>query len=209
MGNRIRSSRSIVVIGLLSGVALALMACTREVDDRPVPAPRKPQQAGQPLDPIKTAAHITATRVAAATGNSQEAEVHVRAIADDLRRSASVPDVLRPIDRESARGAVRPLPGVKSVVWMDHDNLIVMVDGQRYRNMAMIDEVCLALEPLGDTLAVVVNVQDAMARNGDEAMTLSRNCQLPEGQRAAFQKKRQIDVVDRQTREAFKSMQRK
>jgi hypothetical protein len=50
--------------------------------------------------------------------------------------------------------------------------------------MAMIDRVCVALEPLGDTLAVVVNLQDATAKNGDEAITLSRNCQLPEGQNA-------------------------
>lgn len=40
-------------------------------------------------------------------------------------------------------------------------------------------------------------------------MTLSRNCQLAEGQMAAFQKKRQVDVVNRDTREAFKGMQRK
>ena len=116
-------------------------------------------------------------------------------------------DVRWQMNSRSARAAVRPLPGVKSVVWMDRENLIVMVDGQRYRTMEMIDEVCLALEPLGDTLAVVVNLQDATARNGDEAMTLPRNCQLEEGERAFLQKQRQVDVVDRETREVFKKMQ--
>lgn len=57
----------------------------------------------------------------------------------------------------------------------------------------MIDGVCVAREPLGDTLAVVVNVQDVEAKNGDEAETLSRNCQLPEGQRALLQRKLQVD----------------
>jgi hypothetical protein len=73
--------------------------------------------------------------------------------------------------------------------------------------MAMIDRVCVALEPLGDTLAVVVNLQDATAKNGDEAMTLSRNCQLPEGQRAFLQAKRQVDVVSPELRAQFKDQQ--
>jgi len=201
MGNGIRAvAPAILALSLLAAVT----ACGRQAEDE---RPRKPQQAGQPLDPTKTAAHIVGARVAAVTGNQKGAEAHVLAIADDMRRSARLPDVHRPINRESARAAVSPLPGVRSVVWMDRENLIVMVDGQRHRSMAMIDEVCIALEPLGDTLAVVVNLQDATATNGDDAMTLSRNCQLPEGQRAAFQRKRQVDVVDRETREAFKGMQ--
>ena len=184
-----------------------LVACTRQADENRAPPPRKPEQAGQPINPVKTVAHIAGARLAAVTGDQKAAEAHVRAIGDDLRRITRVPDVHRPIHRESARVAVRPLPGVKSAIWMDHENLIVMVDGQRYRTMEMIDAVCLALEPLGDTLAVVVNLQDATTRNGDEAMTLPRNCQLEEEQRAFMQKKRQVDVVDRETREAFKKMQ--
>lgn len=60
---------------------------------------------------------------------------------------------------------------------------------------------------MGDTLAVVVNLQDATAANSDAAATLSRNCQLPEGQPAALQPNRQIDVVDPATRAAFKAQQ--
>ena len=188
-------------------IVLSLVACARQSDEDRAPPPRKPEQAGQAINPVKTVAHIAGARLAAVTGDQNAAEAHVRAIGDDLRRTARLPDVHRPINRESARAAVRPLPGVKSVIWMDHENLIVMVDGQRHRSKAKIDEVCLALEPLGDTLAVVVNLRDATARNGEEAMTLSRNCQLPEGQRAFMQKKRQMDVVDRETREAFKGRQ--
>lgn len=47
----------------------------------------------------------------------------------------------------------------------------------------------------GDTLAIVVNVQDVAARTPDGARTLSRNCQLPEGVRAFMQAKRKVDVV--------------
>ena len=207
MGNGIRARGHLPAIAVLSFIVIGLAACARETDERAEAPKRTPQQAGQPIEPVRTAAHIAGGRVAAVTGNPKAAEAHVRAIGDDILRSARVPDVFNRIHPESARAAVRPLSGVKSVVWMDHENLIVMVDGQRHRSMAMIDAVCLALEPLGDTLAVVVNLQDATARNGDEAMTLTRNCQLAEGQRAFLQKKRQVDLVDRETREAFKKMQ--
>ncbi|MEO7363693.1 MAG: hypothetical protein ABI120_25405, partial [Gemmatimonadaceae bacterium] len=89
------------------------------------------------------------------------------------------------------------------------NDFVVMVGDQQHRSMAMIDEVCFALEPLGDTLAVVVNVQDVTAKNPDGATTLSRNCQLQEGERAFLQAKREVDVVPKETRERFKEMQRK
>jgi len=82
-----------------------------------------------------------------------------------------------------------------------------MVDGSQYRSMAMIDQVCVALEPLGDTLGVVVHVQDVTAQHADDATTLSRNCQLPEGQRAFLQRKRQVDVVAREVRTEFEDQQ--
>ena len=75
--------------------------------------------------------------------------------------------------------------------------------------METIDSICLALESLGDTLAVVVNVQDVTAKNLEESETLSRNCQLPEGQRAWMQPKRDIDVVPHELREQFDAMQSK
>lgn len=116
-------------------------------------------------------------------------------------------DPNRRIDPESARLAVRRIAGVRSAVWMDQTNFIVRVDRVERRSMAMIDEVCDALEPLGDTLGVVVAVQNANARNGDEMETLTRNCQLAEGQRAFGQRKRQIDTVSPEVRAQFKAMQ--
>ena len=53
-----------------------------------------------------------------------------------------------------------------------------------------------------------MNLQDVAAKNGDEAETLSRNCQLPQGQRAFLQTKRQVDAVSPEVREQFKNMQR-
>ena len=88
----------------------------------------------------------------------------MNAIAHDLTRSMRVPDVSRPIDHEAARAAVRPLAGVRSAIWLDQTNFVVMVNGAEQRSMGMIDRVCLALEPLGDTLAVVVNLQDVPRR---------------------------------------------
>ena len=159
------------------------------------------------MDPIATAGHIAGARVAVATGNTRAAQQHLDAVGKDFIRSARIADPGRPIDHELARATVRPLAGVRSAVWMDAANLIVMVDGARYRSMQTIDEVCLALEPLGDTLAVVVNVQDVTATTTDGATTLSRNCQLEEGQRALLQSKRAMDVVSPELRAAFKRQQ--
>ena len=58
----------------------------------------------------------------------------------------------------------------------------------------MIDRSCVALGSLGDTPSVVANVQDVTATNVDEAETLSRNCQLPDGQRAFLQANREVAV---------------
>lgn len=165
------------------------------------------QQAGQPLNPIVTAAHVAAARVDVATGDTRGAKAHVDAIAYDVMRSARVPDTMRPIDHEAARAAVRPLPGVRSAIWLDTTNLAVMVDGAPNRTMATVDRICEAIAPLGDTLALVVHVQDATAKTADGATTLSRNCQLPAGQFAFLQKKREIDVVPSDLRRTFKAQQ--
>jgi hypothetical protein len=152
------------------------------------------QQAAQPIDPAS---------VARAT------QSHIDQIARDVRRSARIPDASRPIDHEAARAVVHPLAGIRSAVWLDESNFMVMVAGQDYRSMAVIDRVCDALEPLGDTLAVVVNVQDVNAKTHDEATTLSRNCQLPQGQRSLMQARRQMDVVAPQLQRSFKAQQRR
>jgi hypothetical protein len=102
---------------------------------------------------------------------------------------------------------VRPLQGVQSSVWIDRSNLLVMVGGSQYRNMTTIDRICLALEPLGDTLGVVVNLQDVMATTSAGADTLSRNCQLGAEERALLQPKRQVDVLDPAVRRVFRAQQ--
>lgn len=201
-------SRRFLHFALIGAVAVCAAACQRQAADTAAEKSR-PQQAGQPVNPYATAGHIAGARAALLTGNQHAARQHVEAMARDISRSARLRDTSRPINHEAARAVVRPMPGVRSAIWLDADNLAVMVDGQQYRDMDMIDRICVALEPLGDTLGVFVNLQDAKARNGDEATTLSRNCQLPEGQRAFMQAKRQVDVVAPEVREQFKRMQRK
>jgi hypothetical protein len=121
--------------------------------------------------------------------------------------TARVPDSSRPIDHEQARTIAESVEGVRSAVWLDSDNLAVMVDGAKYRNMETIDRVCAGLDPLGDTLAVVVNIEDVTAKTAADAESISRNCQLPEGERAANQPKRQIDALDPALRKAFREQQ--
>ena len=193
---------------LSAACAYCVAACQRHTPEQAAPVPR-PEQAGQPVNPYATAGHIVGVRAALLVGDSRAAEAHVNAVTHDFSRSMRIVDAARPIDHEAARAAVRPLPGVRTALWLDAANFVVMVAGQQHHSMDMIDRVCLALEPLGDTLAVVVNVQDVTAKNADDATTISRNCQLPQGQRALLQAKRQVDVVSPELRQQFKAMQRK
>jgi hypothetical protein len=165
-------------------------------------------QQDQRVTPISVAKHVAAARAAALMGDQKAVQQNVQGMAKDMLHDAHIPDASRPINREAARAAVQPLMGVRSVAWIDHDNLLVMVGGAQYRNMAMVDRACDALAPLGDTMGVVVNVQDVTATTSEGADAVSRNCQLPEGQRAFLQPKRQIEALDPAIRKAFKAQQR-
>src|SRR5690348_17177764 len=194
----------------LIAVAVAcatLTGCTEAPEDGTANTARRPQQAGQPGDPLATAGHLAAIDAATLTGDPRAIQAHTQAMQKDTLRSMRLPDASRLIDHEAARAAVRPLPGVRSSIWIDRNNLLVMVAGSRYRSMGTIDRVCLALEPLGDTLAVVVNLQDVTATTFEGADTLSRNCQLAEGERALLQPKRQVDVLDPELRRVLRVQQ--
>lgn len=157
---------------------------------------RPPRQvAGEPVDSIELAARIAKVRAAAVMGDQDSVRREMAAVQDDVRRSIKLPDPGRPIDPEAARAAAKRAPGVHSAVWVDRQNLLVLVDRNEQRSMATVDAVCSQLDPLGDTLAVVVHVQSRAARTGDELQTISRNCQLAEGDRAFAQRERELDVI--------------
>lgn len=189
---------------------LLVVSCSREVapPTATIPAARKPQQAGQPLDPLAVSARATLARAAAVAGNQEEARRQAGAIQEDFRRSIKLADPGRVVDRESARVAVRKVPGVRSVAWIDRENLLVIVDRNDARQYATIDAICIELEPLGDTLGVVVNLQSAAATNGGELEIVSRNCQLAPGDRAFMQKARQADVISPEIRAQHQAQQR-
>src|SRR5690348_6306240 len=197
--------RATMLVGA-SVLALCATACTQPAQQGSADE-TLPPQAGQPLNPFATAGQIAGADAAALAGDQRAVQANLKAFSDGYRRSIKLPDPARPIDHEAARAAVRSLAGVRSSVWMDRSNLIVMVDGAQYRSEATINRVCNALAPLGDTLAVVVNVQNVNAKTSQEADTLSRNCQLTEGERAFLQPKRQIDALDPATRRAFEAQQ--
>jgi len=81
----------------------------------------------------------------------------------------------RSIDREAARAAVRPLAGVRNVFWLDDNDLVVVVDRGHASPDPMIDTVCGVLAPLGDSAAVIVDLQQATSRKASEPI-LSRAC---------------------------------
>jgi hypothetical protein len=180
-------------------LALALVAagCSRDATNSSAIAsgPPKPQRAGQPLDPYEVGARVAISRAAAATGNQAEVTRQAGALQEDFRRSIRLSDPSRAVDREAARRAAKQVAGVRSVVWIDHENLLAIVSRNEARSYATIDAICVALEPLGDTLGVVVNLQSGVATNGDELEIVSRNCQLAPGERALMQRNRQVDVI--------------
>lgn len=161
----------------------------------------------QTTRPLTTARHVAGIQAAGLTGDQRAMRGHIDAMHKNTMRDMRLADPSRPINPEAARAAVRPLAGVQSVVWIDRSNLLVMVSGGPYRSMKTIDTVCAALEPLGDTLSVVVNLQDVMATTSEGADTLSRNCQLGAGERAMFQQRRQMDVLDPEIRRVFRGQQ--
>lgn len=186
---------------LIAATAASLLfaACTQappQASGNGVTPPPAPQRAGQRVDPLKTAGHIAAARVAMLTGDQEGVRRNMEAMSDDLRRAMKLADAARPIDPESARAAARTVPAVRSVAWLDRGNLLVRVAGAHRRTHQVIDEICIRLEPLGDTLAVVVHLQNADARTRLEADTLRRNCQLAPGDRALLQTPQQLDALD-------------
>jgi len=179
----------------------AATGCSEAPEGNTAQTARRPQQAG-PTSPLATAGHLAGAEAAGLTGDPRAMRGHVEAMHKDMMRSMHLADPSRPIDHEAARAAVRPLQGVSSSVWIDRSNLLVMVGGGD-----TIDRVCVALEPLGDTLAVVVNLQDVTATTSEGADTLSRNCQLGAGERAMLQPKRQVDVLNPEMRRVFRAKQ--
>lgn len=192
----------------LTAVGLAVMGLLLGCGQEPTPAEPRPQQAGQPLSPVETAARIAAARGAALRGDEAGVREQVEAMQEDIRKSMRLADPSRRVDREQARAAARTVPGVRSVVWLDNENLFATVESAEARSFQTIERICLALEPLGDTLGVVVNLQNSSARNSDELATLSRNCQLASGERAMLSRERQIDVVDPKIRAQHRANQR-
>lgn len=184
---------------------LLLMLCG--CAEQPDPAPVKPQQAGKALDPAHTAARLASIRANAILGNQEGAQQDIERLSEDFRRSIKLADPARKVDRESARIAARSVAGVRSVAWIDDENLLAIVERNDQRSYETIDGICLQLEPLGDTLGVVVNLQSGAARNGDQLEILSRNCQLMPGDRALLQRDRQVDVIDPRIRAQHRANQ--
>lgn len=151
------------------------------------------------------ATQIADIRAAAILGDQKAVDKNMKAMNEDFRKSLKLADPANPVDRELARQAARKISGVRSVVWLDRENFFVIVDKNELRSYETIDNICLELEPLGDTLGVVVNLQSGAATNGDELEILSRNCQLQPGERGFLQRERKVDVIDPEIRKIHKA----
>lgn len=190
-----RISRLLIVAASLAGCS-----AVEEPESR-----RKPARAGEPMSVVSTAANIARVRVSAAMGDREGTQRAMHAMAEDYRKAIKLADPARAVDREGARSAARRVQGVRSVVWLDSTNLFAIVERNDLRSQTTIDAICLELEPLGDTLGVVVNLQSGAATNGDELEILQRNCQLPPGEHALLQRPRKVDVIDPSIRAQHKA----
>jgi hypothetical protein len=179
-----------------------LFSCSSESHEI---ANKKPETAGQPLNQAELIGRLATVRAAAATGNQEAVQAQVKEISNDFRKSIKLADPSQAVDREAARTAAKTVNGVRSVVWFDRENLFAIVERNEQKSYQTIDAICMKLEPLGDTLGVVVNVQSGAAATGDDLEILSRNCQLAPGDRAMLQKNRQIDVIAPEIREQHKA----
>ena len=192
--NRMRTTS----YGLATAAALWLAGCSQAVPQAEAgsTSPPKPGRAGQPLNPVENAARMAALQVAAATGDQAGAQRQFRAMHADVMSSMKIADPARRIAPEAARSAVRGIEGVRSVVWLDREHLLVRIDRPELRTQRTIDAVCGRLEPLGDTLAVVVHLQNAVGGAPGSQDALSRNCRLAPGDRAFAQRERRVNVLD-------------
>lgn len=179
-------------------LALAMAGCVQQ------PAGvEQPPQAGTPLDP-GTIGAIDATTI---SGDQRAMQQNTAEFQEELRKSIKLADPTRPVNREWARTAAKRVQGVRSVAWLDHANLLAIVVLNNQRTYQTIDAICRQLEPLGDTLGVVVNLQSGAAVTGDEREILSRNCELVPGDRGLLQANRQVDVIAPKVRAQHQAVQ--
>jgi hypothetical protein len=132
-------------------------------------------------DPASAARHMGAIRAATAAGDDAAMRAGVDAMNTASRQAMRLADPGRAVDREAARVAVQQLPGVRAAGWIDRTRLLVVTERGNVGAEAMIQTACLRLEPLGDTVGVVVSVQDAAA--GGRLHEASRSCRLAPGER--------------------------
>lgn len=190
-----------IIVTMVAAAGLLLAACTQDEAPRGESAARTLERAGQSADPLKTAGHITAARLSALAGDQDGVRRNVEAMSEDMRRAMKLADPARRIDQEAGRNAARTVPGVRSATWLDRTHLLVRVDNTTLRTQATIDEVCYHLQPLGDTLGVVVHVQSATGRNPGDLDAIARNCQLEPGDTALAQTDRRLNALDPAIRE--------
>lgn len=188
-----------IIAGSIVAAVMVLSLAYMGLQDVPESASRLASEAH------RVAAPRLSANVAAATGTLAASALDAQA--RNTYKAMRLPDVRRPVDHEAARAALRNLPGVGTTTWIDSQNLLVLVSGQELRTNRMIDDVCMALDPLGDTMGVVVNVQDVMAKTSEGADVLSRNCKLQGDERAMFQARRQVNGLDPALRAAMKAQQ--
>ena len=186
-------------------IALGMAGCTQQPADE---SHAEPQQAGEPSDPMTVATRIAATDAAASDGGHRAMREGTAAFQEDYRKSIKLADATRPVDRELARSAASRVEGVRSAAWLDNVNLLAIVVLNNQRSHQTIDAICLRLEPLGDTLGVVVNLQSGAAVTGEERAILSRNCQLAPIDQGLLQGHRQVDVIPPPVRAQQRAMQK-
>jgi hypothetical protein len=142
------------------------LTATRGARIPPLPDDRRSRAALPLVDPYS---------LAGAAPPARRVEAGARA---PVKADPIAPTATRRLDREAARAAVRPLGGVQSAFWLDDNDLVVVVARGRAGSGEMIATVCAAIEPLGDTSSIIVDLQEATSRKAGDAI-ISGACASP------------------------------
>ena len=95
-----------------------LVGCTAPEPEQATRQPKRLEQAS----PVALAGSIVAMDAAAIAGDQKTAKAHSDAAQAEIRKSLKMADPGRKINPELARSAAKNVEGVRSVVWLDHEN---------------------------------------------------------------------------------------
>ncbi|MEO8670437.1 MAG: hypothetical protein ABI411_03915 [Tahibacter sp.] len=137
------------------------------------------EQAGLGINEVASSVEASAASIATSNRPAIESLPGAGAFSTDLLRALRMLQPARPIDPDTAIAAVRPLRGVRTVSWVAASTLQVSMEyeGERIRDAVVIEQVCQALQRLGDVRELQIRVGSTESRVGAPLAGSAWHCQ--------------------------------